>query len=308
MSDTSQGPGWWQASDGKWYAPELHPDAAARTVQYDPAAHAESVPSTEVRSTGGPPTGADPTAVVQPPQGMPPTTPTSTPPAAMAPGGPPPGATPPGATPPGATPPGVGPTPPPAQPSRNRTPLIIALVVLLAAVLGVGAGLLLTRGGDESTSERTERSDRQDRTTTTTTTEAPTTTTEAPTTTAAPTTPPPTSPPGVDFFDDLPPELQQILTQRILEDPELLAAFEALGPDEEPSIELTVQILGIIIEAGGRDILEQEILADAGLTATEQACVADLFASLDDAEFLAFIEGAGRESPEALALLAPCIP
>jgi hypothetical protein len=24
----SQGPGWWVASDGKWYAPELHPDAA----------------------------------------------------------------------------------------------------------------------------------------------------------------------------------------------------------------------------------------------------------------------------------------
>ncbi len=26
MSEQSQGPGWWQASDGKWYAPELHPD------------------------------------------------------------------------------------------------------------------------------------------------------------------------------------------------------------------------------------------------------------------------------------------
>jgi hypothetical protein len=26
MSDISQGAGWWQASDGKWYAPELHPD------------------------------------------------------------------------------------------------------------------------------------------------------------------------------------------------------------------------------------------------------------------------------------------
>ena len=25
MSDTSQGPGWWQASDGKWYPPELYP-------------------------------------------------------------------------------------------------------------------------------------------------------------------------------------------------------------------------------------------------------------------------------------------
>jgi uncharacterized membrane protein len=27
MSDESQGPGWWLASDGKWYPPELHPSA-----------------------------------------------------------------------------------------------------------------------------------------------------------------------------------------------------------------------------------------------------------------------------------------
>jgi hypothetical protein len=26
MSDVSQGPGWWRASDGKWYAPEQHPN------------------------------------------------------------------------------------------------------------------------------------------------------------------------------------------------------------------------------------------------------------------------------------------
>ncbi len=26
MSDVPQGDGWWEASDGKWYAPELHPD------------------------------------------------------------------------------------------------------------------------------------------------------------------------------------------------------------------------------------------------------------------------------------------
>jgi len=31
MSDTSQGPGWWQASDGKWYAPEPQPEAAVET-------------------------------------------------------------------------------------------------------------------------------------------------------------------------------------------------------------------------------------------------------------------------------------
>lgn len=26
MSDTAQGPGWWQASDFKWYPPESHPN------------------------------------------------------------------------------------------------------------------------------------------------------------------------------------------------------------------------------------------------------------------------------------------
>jgi len=29
MSDTQQGPGWWQASDGKWYPPETHPSRQA---------------------------------------------------------------------------------------------------------------------------------------------------------------------------------------------------------------------------------------------------------------------------------------
>lgn len=29
MSDMSQGPGWWVASDGKWYAPHLHPSVRA---------------------------------------------------------------------------------------------------------------------------------------------------------------------------------------------------------------------------------------------------------------------------------------
>jgi hypothetical protein len=30
MSDTSQGPGWWLANDGKWYPREQHPDFVAR--------------------------------------------------------------------------------------------------------------------------------------------------------------------------------------------------------------------------------------------------------------------------------------
>jgi len=34
-----QGPGWWQASDGAWYPPELHPDAPAATQQTVPSAY-----------------------------------------------------------------------------------------------------------------------------------------------------------------------------------------------------------------------------------------------------------------------------
>lgn len=44
MSDVSHGPGWWQASDGKWYAPELHPN-------YQPP-----VPPPPPRQTAVPPT------------------------------------------------------------------------------------------------------------------------------------------------------------------------------------------------------------------------------------------------------------
>jgi hypothetical protein len=37
MSDTQQGPGWWQASDGKWYAPEQAPGATAPPAPAAPA-------------------------------------------------------------------------------------------------------------------------------------------------------------------------------------------------------------------------------------------------------------------------------
>ena len=37
MSDTSHGPGWWQASDGRWYEPHLHP-------QYRPSPPPQSSP------------------------------------------------------------------------------------------------------------------------------------------------------------------------------------------------------------------------------------------------------------------------
>ena len=38
MSDTSQGPGWWQASDGKWYPPEQTPGAEPTAAPTAPPA------------------------------------------------------------------------------------------------------------------------------------------------------------------------------------------------------------------------------------------------------------------------------
>lgn len=54
MSDVSQGQGWWIASDGKWYPPELHPSVR---------------PPTEAATGAGAQTAA--TAVSTPPAGVP---------------------------------------------------------------------------------------------------------------------------------------------------------------------------------------------------------------------------------------------
>jgi len=41
MSDVSNGPGWWIASDGRWYPPELHPSARdQQSCVVPPRAHA----------------------------------------------------------------------------------------------------------------------------------------------------------------------------------------------------------------------------------------------------------------------------
>jgi hypothetical protein len=39
VSDASQGPGWWIASDGRWYPPELHPDCPAPPAAAAPSIH-----------------------------------------------------------------------------------------------------------------------------------------------------------------------------------------------------------------------------------------------------------------------------
>jgi uncharacterized RDD family membrane protein YckC len=39
MSDTAQGPGWWQASDGKWYPPDQQPGPAPGQMPYGYTQH-----------------------------------------------------------------------------------------------------------------------------------------------------------------------------------------------------------------------------------------------------------------------------
>ena len=62
MSDTSQGPGWWQASDNNWYPPEQHPDyvplepLAASPVSGLPASNQPAEPSTPLATSAVSPT------------------------------------------------------------------------------------------------------------------------------------------------------------------------------------------------------------------------------------------------------------
>ncbi|MBA3281783.1 MAG: RDD family protein, partial [Acidimicrobiia bacterium] len=63
MSDTSQGPGWWQASDGKWYPPEqAAPGASApgpgAGSPPGPAFGSPPGPAPAYAGPGGPPAGA----------------------------------------------------------------------------------------------------------------------------------------------------------------------------------------------------------------------------------------------------------
>lgn len=133
MSDAPQGAGWWQASDGRWYPPESHPDA--RSQQPPPG------PSPTTPPSAGP---------ASPPPG--PTTPPSGPPPGQPPmpGGPaagqPPG--PPSGPPPGSATAGQQ---PPAGGKKRRTGRLVLIVVLVLVLAGGAFGVftLLSGSGDE---------------------------------------------------------------------------------------------------------------------------------------------------------------
>ncbi len=75
MSDMQQGPGWWQASDGKWYPPESHP--AHRTPPPVPYPNqAQQMPAAGYLPPAGPSIPSTPYSVPSPysapPTGAPP--------------------------------------------------------------------------------------------------------------------------------------------------------------------------------------------------------------------------------------------
>jgi hypothetical protein len=140
MSDTPQGPDWWQASDDKWYPPPR--------------------PEMPGQAPAGPPGVAPAGPPVGPPAG-------------------PLGPSPVGGFPPGAQPSPYGGMPAGPQPpgQQNRTPLYIAIGVVVAAAL-IGLIVVLTSGDDdEPTASPTSE-----------TTDGPATTTGAPDTTGSPDT------------------------------------------------------------------------------------------------------------------------
>ncbi len=72
MSDASQGPDWWRASDGMWYPPELHPDYVTRRVP-GPTRSAPSSPRTptaRAHSGVGAPVLSDPRRSAGAPSGL----------------------------------------------------------------------------------------------------------------------------------------------------------------------------------------------------------------------------------------------
>jgi hypothetical protein len=125
MSDVPQGPGWWQASDDKWYPP---PRPTMPGEDQQPGGVAPSAPPEGMAPPAGAPSGPG----FGPPMAPPPGAPMGPPGAPM--GGPPSY--------------GGYPQGPPPGGGQNRTPLFVALgVVAVAALLGVG--LVVAGGGDD---------------------------------------------------------------------------------------------------------------------------------------------------------------
>lgn len=144
MSDTSQGPGWWLASDGKWYPPEESPGYEPASV---PAIAPGAVPRPGTLPASGtlPPTQPQTAAPSGPASGtLPPKTPAASPglstgtlPPATSPPAPPPGGFLPGAYAPGGYP--LGPGYPYAGRAKTSGLAIASFVLSLVWIFGLGS-------------------------------------------------------------------------------------------------------------------------------------------------------------------------
>jgi len=114
MSDTSQGDGWWVASDGKWYPPEQAPGAAA-AVPSEPPTTPMPIQPPAAASDAGPPSTPPPYGSAAPPFG--PSTPAYTA-TAPAPGG------------------------------GSKTGLVAIVCLLVGALLGGGVAYAVAAGSD----------------------------------------------------------------------------------------------------------------------------------------------------------------
>jgi hypothetical protein len=168
MSDMSQGPGWWIASDGRWYPPHLHPSVSVPpptegVVDQSDARPASSEPATGPGPTAwpGPTTSSGPAASSEPTGSAGPAG--SEPPSEVAPRFVGPNATPtvaPFASPDAGTfavdhgpgvPDHVGyPPPDPGHRKRSRTPAAAAVSIVVVVLLIVGA--IFVFGGSKSAS------------------------------------------------------------------------------------------------------------------------------------------------------------
>jgi hypothetical protein len=141
-SESPQGPGWWQASDGRWYPPaDGQPSGAPPATSSQPPA----APPSYGQSPGAPP----------PPYGRPPGPP---PPYGQPPGAAPPGyGRPPGPPPGYGPPPGFGPPPygPPPSSGLSTTAKVLIGIAIAIVVLGLGscvaAVVLVGAVADEAT-------------------------------------------------------------------------------------------------------------------------------------------------------------
>jgi hypothetical protein len=125
MSDTSQGEGWWQASDGRWYPPEQHPGAGSA-----PSPTAGSEPSTTHPQPSAAATAAGSRQAAATPEG----TPVAGGPAAGGSGGTGPGA-------PAPQTAGGG--------GSRRGVLVVALVAVVALIAAAVAFLVLGDDDDD---------------------------------------------------------------------------------------------------------------------------------------------------------------